>query len=42
MYGHTAALARTIAKGAEAEGANVTLFRVPETLSDEVRSKMHA
>jgi NAD(P)H dehydrogenase (quinone) len=43
MYGHVAALAQEIKKGAESvEGVEVSLFQVPETLPEEVLTKMHA
>ncbi|CAI5958476.1 unnamed protein product [Closterium sp. NIES-65] len=43
MYGHVAALAEEIKKGAESvEGVEVSIFQVPETLSDDVLAKMHA
>ncbi|GJP56605.1 hypothetical protein CLOM_g15959 [Closterium sp. NIES-68] len=43
MYGHVAALAEEIKKGAESvEGVEVSIFQVPETLSEEVLAKMHA
>jgi NAD(P)H dehydrogenase (quinone) len=43
MYGHTYKMAQAIAEGVkEVPGAEVTLRRVPETLSDEVLGKMGA
>jgi len=43
MYGHIYKMAQAIAEGAkEVPGAEVTLRRVPETLSDEVLGKMGA
>ena len=42
MYGHVGALAKSIAKGVEAAGAEAKLFRVAETLPSEVLEKMHA
>ncbi|CAF1226238.1 unnamed protein product [Adineta steineri] len=42
MYGHVATLAKSIAKGAEAAGAEVRLIQIPETLSQEVLAKMYA
>jgi NAD(P)H dehydrogenase (quinone) len=43
MYGHIEALAREIQKGANTvEGVEATLYRVPETLPEEVLAKMGA
>jgi NAD(P)H dehydrogenase (quinone) len=43
MYGHIHRLAEAVAEGArEVEGAEVTLRRVPETLSEEILGKMGA
>jgi len=43
MYGHIYKMAQAVAEGAkEVPGAEVTLRRVPETLSDEVLGKMGA
>ncbi|SCW02605.1 LAFE_0F10286g1_1 [Lachancea fermentati] len=42
LYGHIDTLARAIQKGIEAEGGKADLFRVEETLSDEILAKMHA
>jgi len=42
MYGHVAKLAKSIVKGVEAAGAEAHLIQVPETLSQEVLTKMHA
>jgi len=43
MYGHIEALAKEIQKGASSvEGVEATLYQVPETLPQEVLSKMHA
>jgi len=41
-YGHVYALAKAIAEGVKSTGAEVTLKRVPETLSVEILDKMHA
>ncbi len=42
-YGHVEALAKQIAEGVNSvEGVKAELWRVPETLPDEVLSKMHA
>lgn len=42
LYGHIAALAEEIKKGVESTGQTADIFQVPETLSDEVLTKMHA
>merc|ERR1712000_81616 len=42
MYGHVKTLAEAEKKGAEKTGVTVDLFQVPETLSEDVLSKMHA
>jgi len=43
MYGHVATMAEAIKKGVEStDGAECTIFQVPETLSDEVLAKMGA
>ncbi|CAF1470454.1 unnamed protein product [Rotaria sordida] len=42
MYGHVAALAKSVLKGVEAAGAEGRLIQIPETLSKEVLEKMHA
>ncbi|CAF3320500.1 unnamed protein product [Rotaria socialis] len=42
MYGHIAAMAKSILKGVEAAGAEGRLIQVPETLSADVLAKMHA
>lgn len=43
MYGHVESLARRMKKGADGiDGVEAVLFRVPETLSDEVLEKMRA
>jgi NAD(P)H dehydrogenase (quinone) len=43
MYGHIYRMAQAVAEGAkEVPGAEVTLRRVPETLSDEILGKMGA
>ncbi|KAF2754266.1 flavo protein WrbA [Pseudovirgaria hyperparasitica] len=42
MYGHIKQLADAEKKGIEAAGGSVTVYQVPETLSDEVLGKMHA
>jgi NAD(P)H dehydrogenase (quinone) len=35
-------MAKSVAKGVESAGAEVKLFQVPETLTDDVLGKMHA
>ncbi len=43
MYGHIYRLAEAVAEGArEVPGAQVKIFQVPETLSDEILAKMGA
>lgn len=42
MYGHIAGMAKAVAKGLEAGGAEVKIFQVAETLSQEVLDKMFA
>ena len=42
MYGHVRTLALAEKKGLEASGCEVTLLKVPESLSDEVLGKMGA
>ena len=42
MYGHIKALVDAEKKGIEAAGGTVDVFQVQETLSDEVKAKMHA
>lgn len=42
MYGHIKQLAEAEKKGAEAAGAQVDIYQLPETLSQDVLSKMHA
>eukprot|EP01083_Nonionella_stella_P030577 83799_1 len=41
LYGHVRTLAEEEAKGVEASGANVKIFQIEETLSDEVVGKMY-
>jgi len=41
-WGHIAALAEAVAKGARATGATVDIKLIPETLPKEVLEKMHA
>lgn len=42
MYGHVRQLAHAEAKGVRAAGFEVEVFQVPETLGDEILTKMHA
>ncbi|KAF9071355.1 flavoprotein-like protein [Rhodocollybia butyracea] len=42
MYGHVAKLAEAEKAGIESAGGSVTIFQVPETLPQEVLTKMHA
>lgn len=42
MYGHVQTLAQAEAEGIKAAGGQVDLYRVQETLSDDVLAKMHA
>ncbi|ORZ23405.1 flavo protein-like protein [Absidia repens] len=42
LYGHIYTLAKQIQLGLEAQGVNVKLYQVPETLSEEVLQKMGA
>lgn len=41
-WGHTKAMADKIIQGLESQGVNAKLFQVPETLSQDVLTKMHA
>jgi NAD(P)H dehydrogenase (quinone) len=42
MYGHIAQLAEAEKRGIEAAGGSADIYQIPETLSDEVLTKMHA
>ncbi|OCL01805.1 benzoquinone reductase [Glonium stellatum] len=42
MYGHIQKLAEAEKKGIEAAGGSCTLYQIPETLPQEILSKMHA
>ena len=42
MYGHVRTLAEAEKKGVEKAGVQVDLFQLPETLSQDVLTKMHA
>jgi len=42
MYGHIAKIAEAEKKGIEAAGGSATIFQVPETLPQEILTKMHA
>ncbi|KAM0752424.1 NAD(P)H:quinone oxidoreductase, type IV [Meredithblackwellia eburnea MCA 4105] len=41
-WGHIRTLAETVAKAAEASGAEVKIFQFPEILTEDVLAKMHA
>ncbi|KAH8555596.1 flavoprotein-like protein [Umbelopsis sp. PMI_123] len=41
-YGHIYTLAKEVQKGLEGQGVQVKIFQVPETLTEEVLTKMHA
>lgn len=41
-YGHIFTLAKAVKQGVESSGAEVDIFQIPETLSEEVLQKMHA
>ena len=42
LYGHVATMAEAVKKGVEAGGATCDIYRVDETLSDEILEKMGA
>ncbi|KAJ3055050.1 hypothetical protein HK097_011613 [Rhizophlyctis rosea] len=42
MYGHIGTLAKEMKKGLESVGVTGDLFRIPETLTQDVLDKMHA
>lgn len=42
MYGHIAQLAEAEKRGIEAAGGTATIYQIPETLPQEVLTKMHA
>jgi len=42
MYGHVAKLAESVKKGVESGGGTATIYQVPETLPQEVLTKMYA
>ncbi|KAH7463920.1 hypothetical protein PRIC1_006380 [Phytophthora ramorum] len=43
IYGHAATLAESIKEGVDSvPGVKATIYQVPETLSDEILTKMHA
>ena len=42
MYGHVATMAEAVAKGMKDAGADVDIYQVPETLPEEVLTKMSA
>ncbi|KIO34047.1 benzoquinone reductase [Tulasnella calospora MUT 4182] len=42
LYGHCKTLADRALAAAKADGADAEIYQVPETLSEEIRTKMHA
>jgi len=42
MYGHIAKLAEAVKSGVESAGGSAKIHQIPETLSPEILSKMHA
>ncbi|KAJ7906892.1 flavoprotein-like protein [Mycena leptocephala] len=42
MYGHITKMAEVVRKGIEEAGGSATMFQVPETLPEEVLTKMYA
>ncbi|KAL5498755.1 PST2_1 [Sanghuangporus vaninii] len=42
MYGHIAKLAESVKAGVESAGGTVTIFQIPETLSEDILKLMHA
>lgn len=42
MYGHVAQMSEAVKKGIESAGASCDIYQVPETLPDDVLTKMHA
>ncbi|KAF7343769.1 NADH-quinone oxidoreductase [Mycena sanguinolenta] len=42
MYGHITKMAEAVRKGIEEAGGSATMYQVPETLPEEVLTKMHA
>ncbi|KAJ7779682.1 flavoprotein-like protein, partial [Mycena metata] len=42
MYGHIAKMAESVKKGIEEAGGKATIYQIPETLPQEVLTKMHA
>ncbi|KAJ7175022.1 flavoprotein-like protein [Mycena crocata] len=42
MYGHIATLAESVKSGIESAGGTATIYQIPETLSQDVLTKMHA
>ncbi|KAK9895876.1 benzoquinone reductase [Cystobasidium minutum MCA 4210] len=41
-YGHITKLTESVVEGAKSTGAQVDLFQIPETLSEEILAKQHA
>ncbi|KLO16148.1 flavo protein WrbA [Schizopora paradoxa] len=42
MFGHIAKMAESVKAGVEAAGGTTTIFQIPETLPEEILTKMHA
>ncbi|KAL0569505.1 flavodoxin-like fold protein [Marasmius crinis-equi] len=42
MYGHIATMAESVKKGIEEAGGSAKIYQIPETLPQEVLTKMHA
>ncbi|KAJ7624632.1 NADH-quinone oxidoreductase [Roridomyces roridus] len=42
MYGHITKMSEAVKKGIEEAGGSVTVYQIPETLSEEVLTKMYA
>ncbi|KAJ6628561.1 flavoprotein-like protein [Mycena sp. CBHHK59/15] len=42
MYGHIAKMAEAVKEGIESAGGKATIYQIPETLSQEVLTKMYA
>ncbi|KAJ3729516.1 flavoprotein-like protein [Lentinula raphanica] len=42
MYGHIAKLAESVKSGIESAGGSVKIFQIPETLSQDILTMMHA
>jgi len=42
MYGHIAKMAESVKAGVESAGGSATIYQIPETLPQEILTKMHA